>query len=198
MVYWEAKVLMLVATPERHKSQPTGFSGLREATIAPTVTSITMVALPNHQSKTWVPGCERISPRRRRLKVVNATESDHSDQASREAARLLIPPSPRSRPLSFFPSVTTPLYSSTVSQTLRQSLRRTFHERRNTKPLPRITLHDLRHTCASLLFQRNVHPKFVRELLGHASVAITLETYSHMLPGMGDQTVAAMQAALSQ
>jgi integrase len=40
--------------------------------------------------------------------------------------------------------------------------------------LPQITFHGLRHTCASLLFQRNVHPKFVQELLGHASVAITL------------------------
>ena len=45
--------------------------------------------------------------------------------------------------------------------------------------LPQITFNDLRHTCASLLFQRNVHPKFVQELLGHASVAITLDTYSH-------------------
>ncbi len=52
-------------------------------------------------------------------------------------------------------------------------------------------------TCASLLFQRNVHPKFVQELLGHASVAITLDTYSHMLPGMGDQTATAMEDALS-
>jgi integrase len=60
-----------------------------------------------------------------------------------------------------------------------------------------ITFHDLRHTCASLLFQKNVHPKFVQELLGHASVAITLDTYSHMLPGMGDQTVTAMEAALT-
>jgi integrase len=42
--------------------------------------------------------------------------------------------------------------------------------------LPRITFHDLRHTCASLLFQKNAHPKFVQELLGHASVAITLDT----------------------
>jgi hypothetical protein len=56
MAYWEAKLLVLVATPERHKSQPTGFSGLREATIAPTVASITIVELPSHQSKTWMPG----------------------------------------------------------------------------------------------------------------------------------------------
>ncbi|MGH3085720.1 MAG: site-specific integrase [Rubrobacteraceae bacterium] len=62
--------------------------------------------------------------------------------------------------------------------------------------LPHITFHDLRHTCASLLFQRNVHPKFVQELLGHASVAITLDTYSHMLPGMGGEAADAMGEAL--
>jgi integrase len=62
--------------------------------------------------------------------------------------------------------------------------------------LPRITFHDLRHTCASLLFQRNVHPKFVQELLGHASVAITLDTYSHMLPGMGGEAAEAISEAL--
>jgi integrase len=62
--------------------------------------------------------------------------------------------------------------------------------------LPRITFHDLRHTCASLLFQRNVHPKLVQELLGHASVAITLDTYSHMLPGMGSEAADAIESAL--
>jgi integrase len=47
-----------------------------------------------------------------------------------------------------------------------------------------------------LLLLKNVHPKFVQELLGHATIAITLDTYSHVLPGMGDQTVAAMESAL--
>ena len=60
----------------------------------------------------------------------------------------------------------------------------------------KITFHDLRHTCASLLFQKNIHPKFVQELLGHASVAITLDTYSHMLPGMGGEAADAMGDAL--
>jgi integrase len=62
--------------------------------------------------------------------------------------------------------------------------------------LPRITFNDLRHTCASLLFSKNVHPKFVQELLGHASVAITLDTYSHMLPGMGGEAAEAIGEAL--
>jgi integrase len=63
--------------------------------------------------------------------------------------------------------------------------------------LPDIRFHDLRHTCATLLLSRGHHPKLVQELLGHASVAITLDRYSHVLPGMGDQTAAAMEAALS-
>jgi integrase len=63
--------------------------------------------------------------------------------------------------------------------------------------LPDIRLHDLRHTCATLLLSRGVHPKFVQELLGHATIAITLDTYSHVLPSMSDQTATAMENALS-
>jgi integrase len=63
--------------------------------------------------------------------------------------------------------------------------------------LPDIRFHDLRHTCATLLLSRGHHPKLVQELLGHASIAMTLDRYSHVLPGMGDQTAAAMEAALS-
>jgi len=67
-----------------------------------------------------------------------------------------------------------------------------FHPAPEARRAPPITFHDLRHTCASLLFQKNVHPKFVQELLGHASVAITLDIYSHMLPGMGGEAADAM------
>ena len=58
--------------------------------------------------------------------------------------------------------------------------------------LPKIRFHDLRHTCATLLLGRGVHPKLVQELLGHATIAMTLDTYSHYLPSMGDQTAGAM------
>ena len=63
--------------------------------------------------------------------------------------------------------------------------------------LPHMRFHDLRHTCATLLLSRGVHPKFVQELLGHATIAITLDTYSHVMPSMGDATAKAMQDALA-
>ncbi len=56
--------------------------------------------------------------------------------------------------------------------------------------------HDLRHTCATLLLSKGIHPKIVQELLGHSSVGITLDTYSHVLPGMGDGAADAMEDAL--
>jgi integrase len=58
--------------------------------------------------------------------------------------------------------------------------------------LPNIRLHDLRHTCATLMLCEGVHIKLVQELLGHATISITLDTYSHLLPGMGDETAWAM------
>ena len=48
----------------------------------------------------------------------------------------------------------------------------------------RFRLYDLRHTCATLMLIAGVHPKVVSERLGHASVKITLDTYSHVLPTM--------------
>jgi integrase len=50
--------------------------------------------------------------------------------------------------------------------------------------LPAIRLHDLRHTHATLALQAGIHPKVVSERLGHATVSITLDTYSHAIPAM--------------
>ena len=50
--------------------------------------------------------------------------------------------------------------------------------------LPHIRLHDLRHTHATLMLKAGVHPKIVSERLGHANISITLDTYSHVLPGL--------------
>ena len=48
-------------------------------------------------------------------------------------------------------------------------------------------LHDLRHTCATLMLAVDTNPKVVQETLGHANVSVTLDTYSHLLPNMQDE-----------
>jgi hypothetical protein len=50
--------------------------------------------------------------------------------------------------------------------------------------LPPIRLHDLRHSAATILLAMGVHPKVVQEILGHAQISMTMDTYSHMLPTM--------------
>jgi integrase len=63
--------------------------------------------------------------------------------------------------------------------------------------LPRsVRFHDLRHTCATLLLSKNVNPKIVQELLGHANISQTMDTYSHMLPDMQDRAASAMDDIL--
>jgi integrase len=50
--------------------------------------------------------------------------------------------------------------------------------------LPRLRLHDLRHTYATVALKAGVHPKVVSERLGHATVGITLDLYSHVTPSI--------------
>ncbi len=63
--------------------------------------------------------------------------------------------------------------------------------------LPHIRFHDLRHTCATLLLSRNVNPKIVSEMLGHCSISVTLDIYSHLLPDMQEKATRALEEALS-
>lgn len=62
----------------------------------------------------------------------------------------------------------------------------------------RLGFHDLRHTHATLLLQSNVNPKIISERLGHAAVSITLDLYSHILPGMQAPAVQAVEGLLSE
>lgn len=50
--------------------------------------------------------------------------------------------------------------------------------------LPKFRFHDLRHTAATLMLQSNIHPKVVQERLGHSTITLTLDTYSHVVPSM--------------
>lgn len=55
--------------------------------------------------------------------------------------------------------------------------------------MPYITFHDLRHTHASMLLQKKVHPKVVSERLGHSSISITMDTYSHLMPNIQAEAI---------
>ena len=63
--------------------------------------------------------------------------------------------------------------------------------------LPQLRFHDLRHTCATLLLSKNVNQKIVSEMLGHATIAITLDTYSHVVPDMQGEAAGKMDSMLS-
>jgi integrase len=77
--------------------------------------------------------------------------------------------------------------------TLRLALRRTL-TRAN---LPTIRFHDLRHSAATIMLSRDVHPKMASEMLGHSTIAITLDLYSHVTANMQRQAADAIDAALA-
>ncbi len=62
--------------------------------------------------------------------------------------------------------------------------------------VPRIRLHDLRHTHATLALKTGVHPKVVSERLGHATVGVTLDLYSHVTPGIARDAAEAVAATI--
>jgi integrase len=62
--------------------------------------------------------------------------------------------------------------------------------------LPRIRFHDLRHTHATLMLKAGVHPKIVQERLGHGSIAVTLDTYSHVVGGLQEVAAQRFEGAL--
>ena len=64
--------------------------------------------------------------------------------------------------------------------------------------LPDIRLYDLRHTCATLLLLAGVNPKIVSERLGHATISLTLDTYSHVLPSMQKSATEQLEQMLYQ
>lgn len=75
-------------------------------------------------------------------------------------------------------------------------LRRCFYPLLERAGLPRLRFHGLRHTAATLLLGRAIHPKVVSEMLGHSQIAITLDLYSHVTPTMQSEAAAAFDAVL--
>lgn len=74
--------------------------------------------------------------------------------------------------------------TSTGNPISQRNLSRHFYGALDKAGLPHIRFHDLRHTAATLLLKENVHPKIVQEMLGHSSITLTLDTYSHVMPSI--------------
>lgn len=75
-------------------------------------------------------------------------------------------------------------------------VQRHFRPLLQSAELPAIRLYDLRHTAATISLAAGVSPKVISEQLGHASVAFTLDVYSHVLPHMQDAAAERVQALL--
>ena len=90
------------------------------------------------------------------------------------------------------------VFANEVGHALSPSELTNVYHRRVLKhaSLERIRFHDLRHTAATILLGRGVHPKIVSEMLGHTSIAITLDLYSHVIPTMQRDAAAAFDLVI--
>lgn len=78
-----------------------------------------------------------------------------------------------------------------------QRLRAMFEQLCTKNGITPIRLHDLRHTMATIALQAGIHPKVVQERLGHASISITLDTYSHVAPTIQREAAERLSSLLS-
>jgi hypothetical protein len=77
-------------------------------------------------------------------------------------------------------------------------VRREFAKLLKKANTPRIRFHDLRHTTATLLFAHGIHPKVVREMLGHSAIAITLSLHGYVTPPMRKEAADTMDQIFEQ
>lgn len=86
-------------------------------------------------------------------------------------------------------SIGTPMLGSDVTRAFQRLLR--------AAGLPAMRFHDLRHGAASLLLAQGVHPRVVMEMLGHSTITLTMNVYSHVIPDLQREAADKMEAALS-
>ena len=88
--------------------------------------------------------------------------------------------------------------TSIGTATNERNLNRSFYELLEKCDVTKIRFHDLRHTHATILLQMGEHPKIVSERLGHSRVNITLDTYSHVMPEMQQETAKRLNDLMSK
>jgi len=89
------------------------------------------------------------------------------------------------------------VFTSTIGTALDdRNVRRAFRDVLTAANLPKMRIHDLRHTCATLLLAQGVHPKAVQSILGHSQISLTMDTYSTLLPSVSRQAADQMDLVL--
>lgn len=117
--------------------------------------------------------------------LVKALQAHRSMQA-RE--RLLMGPDWKDWGLVFATPLGTPLDQSRVSKHFKRMLKKAA--------LPDMRFHDLRHSCASLLLAQHVPARVVMEILGHSTISLTMNTYSHVIPALHQEAADQMDGVL--
>ena len=118
--------------------------------------------------------------------VIRALRSHRSRQLEE---RLIGGPGWNEKDLVFVSGVGTPLDARNVTRRFQVALERAG--------LPRLRFHDLRHTCASLLLAQGVQPRVVMETLGHSTIGLTMDTYSHVMPSLQREAADRMEDVLA-
>ncbi|MEX0751167.1 MAG: site-specific integrase [Dehalococcoidia bacterium] len=118
-----------------------------------------------------------------------AVEALRQHRVRQHEERLAVGSAWEDNELVFCSEIGTPVSASNL---LNRSFRRLL-ERAGIEP---IRFHDLRHTAATLLLEQGMHPKIVSEMLGHSTIAITLDLYSHVTSAMHKQAADAMEEIL--
>ena len=141
--------------------------------------------------RAWVVGGSTKSSKGRRVRLTQQAASSLKDHRKRQLeVRLRLSGLWQDQGLVFPNETGSPLNPSNLRNRSFKRIKARAGVREDLR------FHDLRHTCATLLLSEGVNVKVVSELLGHASITITLNTYSHVLPDMQDSAADAMEVAL--
>lgn len=146
---------------------------------------------PKHGGSAWERPTPKSASGRRSIHLAPmAIEALHRHRARQNEERLAYGPLWTDNGLVFARPGGEPIRGQHITE-------RMFKPMLKRAGLPNIRFHDLRHTAATLLLSQGVPAKVVSEMLGHASVAFTLQVYAHVLPSMQKDAAAAVQRVLS-
>ncbi|HUF53689.1 MAG TPA: site-specific integrase [Dehalococcoidia bacterium] len=133
--------------------------------------------------KKWVFSEPKTSRGRRRLALPTIAVHALREQRIRVASQRLKAPAWEDHDLVFPNLIGRPIEKQNL-------MRRSFKPLLERAGLPNIRFHDLRHSAATIMLAMGEHPRVVQERLGHSTIAVTMDVYSHVMPGLQEESAA--------